>query len=142
MEPFHPIDLPPEYKSVAAYMTSFGIGEEEATQMRDLMAKEQFFVNGTYQVNVSYVKSPMGKMLHISVKRLDNSAIVGWDDLQSIKNMFVGPECEGVEIFPAESRLVNCANQRHLWCFIDPDRRIPIGWTQRRVHSVLPLKGV
>jgi hypothetical protein len=34
-----------------------------------------------------------------------------WRDLQRIKNQLVGPECEAVELYPAESRKVDTANQ-------------------------------
>jgi hypothetical protein len=51
--------------------------------------------------------------------------------MQKIKNLIVGPENEGVELFPAESRLVDTANQYHLWVFERPDVRFPIGWNTR-----------
>lgn len=142
MTPFQPADIPPEYKSVEAYMNTFGVGYAEAEHMRNLMLKEQFFINDTYQVNLSYVDSPLGKILHLSIKRLDKEPVHDWRDLQEIKNVFAGPECEGMEIFPAESRLVDMANQYHLWCFTDPDFRIPIGWTTRMVASEVQAASV
>lgn len=56
-----------------------------------------------------------------------------WRDLQAIKNELVGPEHEAIELYPAESRLVDTANQYHLWVLKDPSQRIPVGWTQRLV---------
>ena len=36
---------------------------------------------------------------------------------------------------PAESRLVDTANQYHLWCFAEPEGQFPFGYTDRLVLS-------
>ena len=56
-------------------------------------------------------------MIHLSIRNADRSARHDWRDFQRIKNQLAGPEWEAVEIYPAESRLVDAANQYHLWCF-------------------------
>lgn len=66
-------------------------------------------------------------MIYLSIKRHDQSAIRSWRDLQRVKNELVGPECEGVEIFPAESRKMDEANQFHLWVNPDPSWRFALG---------------
>lgn len=137
MKPFEPADIPPEYRTVGAYMNTFHVCYEEAKHMRDLMLQEKFFINDTYQVNTSTVKTPFGPVLHLSIKRLDNTPCHDWNDFQKIKNFFAGPECEGIELFPAESRLTDCAHQWHIWCLTDPSLRIPIGWQTRMVASEL-----
>lgn len=58
-----------------------------------------------------------GRFLHLSIKRNDREPIHDWRDLQRIKTELCGPEAEGVEIYPAESRVVDMANQYHLWVF-------------------------
>lgn len=60
-------------------------------------------------------------LIHLSIKRFDRRPIRNWRHFQQIKNEVVGPESEGVELFPAESRLVDNANQYHLWCIRNPD---------------------
>jgi hypothetical protein len=55
------------------------------------------------------------KTVHLSIKRFDRGPVRDWRHLQQIKNEVVGPEAEAFEIFPAESRLVDTANQYHLW---------------------------
>lgn len=40
---------------------------------------------------------------------------ITWDELQQIKAECGNSEVYAVEIFPAESDLVNVANMRHLW---------------------------
>jgi hypothetical protein len=66
--------------------------------------------------------------IHLSIKRKDREICRDWRHLQEIKNLLVGPECEGVELFPAESRVVDVANQTHLWCYGDERFRVPVGW--------------
>ena len=53
----------------------------------------------------------------------------------TIKNVLVGPNCEGVELYPAEDRLVDLANQTHVWCIDDPNFRFPFGFWERAVQS-------
>lgn len=56
-------------------------------------------------------------MYHLSIRNNDRSTRHDWRDFQRIKNQLAGPEYEGVELYPAESRKVDTANQYHLWCF-------------------------
>jgi hypothetical protein len=55
-----------------------------------------------------------------------------WSELQRIKNELVGPEHQGVEIYPPESQLQDGENSYHLWVFKDADTRLPFGlpWTR------------
>jgi hypothetical protein len=52
---------------------------------------------------------------------------------QAIKNGIVGEECEAVELYPAESRLVDTANQYHLWALPSDLMRFPFGFRERSV---------
>jgi hypothetical protein len=70
----------------------------------------------------------------------DDCCVVWYDisiprHFQRIKNEVVGPECEAVELYPAESRLVDTATQFHLWVISDPNYRWPIGYNEGRVIS-------
>jgi len=69
-------------------------------------------------------------MIHISVKRHDQEAIFDWRDMQRIKNQLLSDEHEAVQLFPAESRMVDTANQYHMWAYDDVDFRWPIGWDE------------
>ena len=68
----------------------------------------------------------------LSIKPLDDSARHDWREFQWIKNQLCGKEWEALEIYPAESRLVDTVNQFHLWC-LKPPARIPLGWWARKV---------
>jgi hypothetical protein len=50
-----------------------------------------------------------------------------------MKNQLVGEENEGFEIYPAESKLVDTANQFHIWVFDDVTVRFPLGFQERCV---------
>ena len=82
-------------------------------------------------VNVAELK---GKCTHISMKRKDKRPMNNWQDMQTIKNRLVGTEIDAIQIFPAESRLMNTANQYHLFCF-PPEVRLPVGWDERLVFT-------
>jgi len=98
------------------------------------------YVSRDYQVSIFDVKHPgLGwpKMWHLSLKRRDRKPIDDnrWRILQQIKNTLVGEENEAVELYPAESRLVDSANQYHMHIFADPEERWPFGFTERFVTS-------
>lgn len=90
------------------------------------------YVNATYQVLVrDNGTGAFGPMLHLSIKRRDQKPIRDWRDFQRIKNELAGPDAEAVELFPAESRLVDTANQYHLWVF--KEFTFPFGFSSGRV---------
>ena len=74
-----------------------------------------------------------GDWFHLSIKRNDREPLRDWRDLQWIKNQLVGEEHDGIELFPAESRKVDSANQYHLFVLKDPRARIPVGFSKRWV---------
>ena len=75
----------------------------------------------------------LGDVAWLSIKRRDREVIRDWRELQAIKNAIVGPEHEGFELSPAESRLVDTANQFHLFVFMDTKVRMPVGFGEREV---------
>ena len=93
------------------------------------------FVNDKYRVTARKVTSSMVlcDVIWLSLQRVDGKAIHSWKDLQDIKNQLVGPNHEAIEIYPAESRLVDTSYQYHLWVFSDPTYRVPLGYTERLV---------
>ena len=97
---------------------------------------EVVYLNSRYQVSVTprpYKDKSWPDMIELSIKRLDKDAIHDWRDLQRIKNELVGPENEAVELYPAESRLMDTANQYYLFVLADPKARFPFGFQERLV---------
>ena len=74
---------------------------------------------------------------HLSIKRIDRQPIMDWRDLQAIKSAICGAEAEAVQLFPAESRVVDTSNQYHLWVFMKGKGarfpKLPLGWTTNMV---------
>ncbi len=94
----------------------------------DILKLDKVYLNHTYQVNVRKVSED--GWLWLSIKRMDKKSIHDWREFQLIKNMIVGKEREAVELYPAESRLVDSSNQYHL--FVLPEgERFPFGYTSR-----------
>lgn len=103
-------------------------------------ADTSIFINDMYQVAIYHEKpTSMGwpDMWHLSIRRLDRDCIHDWRELQAIKNDLLGPEAEAVELYPAESRCVDSANQYHLWAPIT-GQPWPFGFRKRLVTD-LPL---
>lgn len=74
-------------------------------------------------------------MIWLSIRRNDRATIRDWRHLQRIKNELVGEEFEGMEMYPAEERLVDAANSFHLFVVDDPTFRWPWGYNYRKVAT-------
>lgn len=92
-------------------------------------------MNNHFQVWIREEKGKEGwpDMIWLSIKRHDKEAFHDWRIFQRIKNELVGEENEAVEIYPAESRKVDTANQYHLWVMKDPEVRFPFGFFDGRI---------
>ena len=125
------VHQPPSEAQIASVAAGSGhsIEEVRAEFARGLI-EDRLFVNSRYQVAM---RETGAASCHLSIKRLDQAPIHDWRDLQRIKNELVGPECEAVELYPADSRLVDTSTQYHLWCSRDPTFRFPIGFAERLV---------
>jgi len=92
------------------------------------------YKNNLYQVSVYDKVQSIGgfpELIHLSIKSIDKQPIRDWRHLQRIKNEIVGEEHEAVELYPAESRKVDLANQFHLWVLKDAELRFPFGFIDR-----------
>jgi len=114
--------------------------EEEAkvriNSVLSVEAGNNVYKNDTYQVSMRDLGEDF---VHLSIKRIDREPIHDWRDLQAIKNELVGEECEGIELYPAESRLVDTANQYHLWVAKKSTFRFPFGFDSKRVVTDQPI---
>lgn len=112
LEPFVQLPMPPLYRG------------------HDLYKGARYWSDGTY--DVIEIVAYSHEVTWLSIKRRDKEWIHDWRDLQRIKNEICGPEREAFEIYPAESRLNDTANQYHLWV-LAPGMLMPIGYTDRSV---------
>lgn len=133
-----PRDPPPDFEKEAA---ALGVPTEDYRHAYEETMLEEVWINDVYQVNVRRHEGGVNAegdefppIIHLSIKRRDKAPVIDWRDKQQIKNELTSPEFEAIELFPAESRLVDTANQYHLWVFADASLRIPVGFPGRLVN--------
>lgn len=78
------------------------------------------FGNGYWTVHITSTEEEVDRRnmsggLHLSIHDRPRSTRHDWRDFQRIKDELVGPEREAVELYPAASRLLDTANEYHLW---------------------------
>ena len=127
MMPATRIDKTPE-QIAAARGAAEAMGHDPDDVERYMTEPVEMWKNHRYTAIVA--RDDQGVVHHISLRRNDRKPHVPWRDLQRIKNELAGEEAEAIELFPAESRLVDCANQRHLWCW-PAGTTIPVGFATR-----------
>lgn len=124
-------------EQISGIMAAGGISRDDVIKIFvEEISTSRIVKNNIYQVAIkdTMLDGQSGHMLHLSIKRIDRKpvGIERFRDFQRIKNELVGPENEAVEIYPAESRLVDSANQYHLWTFKRTSDRFPFGMSDRR----------
>lgn len=125
---------------IAAWMKHYpGRSREDVLRMMDEdHARSELWINDLYQVKVrrglNGRGSPGEDSVHLNIRRRDGWPGRDWRHFQQIKNELVGPECEGVELYPAESRLTDTSNKYHIYCCTDPTFRFPFGFEDRDVQ--------
>ena len=95
------------------------------------MTMVQIYENDLYHVDVNYAPP----YAHLAIRRHDGRPCKDWPHFQQIKNEIIGRENEAMELFPAESRLVDSADEYHLWVHTDSSFRFPVGFGNRFVLS-------
>jgi hypothetical protein len=71
-------------------------------------------------------------MIYLGVSNADQTARRDFRHFQAIKNQLAGEEWEAIEIYPAESRLLDPSNLFMLWCF---NLRIKVGGKRRGIFT-------
>jgi hypothetical protein len=118
------------------------LSREEAHQIADaVMKREQeaeVWASPQYTVLV-YREAKVGPdwppMDWLSIRRDDREPVRDWRHMQAIKNQLCGKDREGVELYPNEERLVDTANQFHLWVLREADACFPFGFSEGRQVS-------
>jgi hypothetical protein len=119
-------------EAIQATMDHYKCDREKALEILDKgEANAEYWINDLYQVRLEHYENGM---VHLNIRRKDGSAHRDWRHFQEIKNQLLGPECEAIELYPAESRKVDAANKFHLWGVQDPTFRFPVGFEKRDVN--------
>lgn len=137
------LDVKPTEKELNGIFDPNSEAYKKLLSVWEITLKDDIRVNDTYQVAIDWNSQEHGclspssdlRVVHLSIKRLDNDVIVDYRDLMSIKDELVGEDHEALMLFPARSREHDTANQYHLWI---PVMRsggpvlIPFGWDNGR----------
>ena len=120
----------PVKQFIKACMTDLGLSRADAKRLYNDVP-DDVLRNDTYAVFV-YKDEAHGfagsDLWHLSIKRHDKETVHDWRDLQCIKNQVCGVEREGIELYPAESRIMDHANQYHIYVLMTPNSRFPCGY--------------
>ncbi len=124
----------PKWREFLKMVKANGGTKDAARKLWEMDTRSENYRNDTYHVMVDKEDAHgFGDvaMWYLSIKRHDREPIMDWRDLQECKNQICGPETEGIMLYPAESRVVDTANQYHMYVFMDEKYRIPCGfWTR------------
>lgn len=124
------VKVPPSEERIAATrVEAERLGHDPDVAERMMRESDEMWKNDRYTVIAS--RHEEGWVRLLSVRRNDRGPDMPWRHLQRIKNQIAGDEAEALELFPAESRLVDTANQRWLWC-VAPGSKIPVGFDEGR----------
>ena len=107
------------------FIRSFSTMKQAKKQYYSEINETDVYINNLYMCFVERSED----IIHISFKTHDKKTDAGisWQHKQWIKNDICGEESEGLEMFPAESRIVNMANQYHLWV-LTKNKKLPFGF--------------
>jgi len=137
-----PIKMQIQHYIDIAKESGHNLPREEAKKMVNESKKQEIWINDKYQVNILrgkdcdqyvHIEEYKGKCDYISIKTLDKEPIHDWRDFQQIKNELCGEDREALEIYPMEERLVDTANQYHLWV-LPKNAGVPFGFMEREVN--------
>ncbi len=94
---------------------------------------DEGWFSDVYSCAVRYARidgqpQPRSELLWLSIHRKDRKAVRDWRHMQAIKNEVAGPDRVAVEVYPAESDLVDTSNEYHLWVLPASIGRLPFGF--------------
>lgn len=92
--------------------------------------------NSRYQVHIHLIAATRGRapdLIHLSLRRIDRGTLIPFRDIMRLKRELLDPEIELIELYPAESRLVDTSNQFHYWGMNSSTFRMPFGFDRGRV---------
>lgn len=140
VEPWTPFrsveDHPPGEEWIQRRMASTGISREDAIADEEYLSESLHFQNSTYSAWIHNFDARALPLWHLRIKRLDGRrpGRERYPDFMRIRDELIGPENEGMEIYPARSREMDLANCYHIWVVRKPSDHFPFG--------LIPTKGL
>ncbi|WOH70657.1 hypothetical protein RX330_20380 [Bradyrhizobium sp. NDS-1] len=125
-EPLERIETPPPSEEDIALLMTRG-SREDALKLLAVESTAEYWQNAVFLV----LKIQLGSgWFKLRIERRDGEPISReWRLFQNIKNQLLGPECEALELYPAESRKIDSANMYHLYGVADPEVKFSFGMT-------------
>ncbi len=119
-------------KVIRDMTTKYGMTRKQAKAILKETNPDAMFVNELYVVSV-FKNEKNGfsgdvQVWHLSIRRQDREACHDWRHFQQIKNDICGPQYEGLELYPAERRVLDAANQYHLYVIMNDGAEVPVGY--------------
>ena len=108
-----------------AHLSGEEISREQARKIYREQLSSEYYQNDKYLVAVRATED----FTHLSIRRLDRGNAKDWREFQQIKNELLGEDIEAVELYPMQSRVVDAANQYHLWA-LPKGEMFPIGYAK------------
>lgn len=127
-QPIHPT----RRRDLVRWAQGQGMSEADVAKHVDQAENAETWMNNTYVATVHSAEPTQDgwpEMKQLSIRRIDRKVIHDWRHLQQVKNDVFGPDCEAVELYPADDRVVDTANSYHLWVLIEPGTKFPFGWS-------------
>lgn len=133
------MNIPAGYESMVKLARKISSRLKPSRKLKPLVAQDwlpdggQVWENDLYEVTVRTHKGgwPLsgGPWVQLGISSKDGEPRHDWRDFQQIKNQLCGAEWEAVELYPAESRLVDPSNYYILWCAPRIDIGLYVGRT-------------
>lgn len=145
MKPFVPAYVPVEeservvrdtladFAARPDWYASIGVtsAEELERSIRAQASEGELVGNGDYTVTIYRdvaLVAGWPRLDWLSIKRNDRAPIHDWRELQAIKTALFSAQHEAVELYPAEDRVVDTANQYHLFVLAASEDGRPMRW--------------
>lgn len=128
---FHRVALPLQTAETVRAVTP-GITDKQVADYLEYAKRLEQWVSGLYHVAIDKgTEHKFGELgdiefWHLSIKRHDKEPMNDWREMQRIKTELCGAEAEAVQLYPAEERVVDTANQYHL--YVLRGERFPFGF--------------
>lgn len=130
----------PEFRR--AFIAAGGTKKDADKTYREV-GKQETWANSLYLIQINRNARHQlgdgvvdhGGMFELTLRRQDRGTDIDWRHVQQIKNQIVGEQHEMVQLFPAESRLRDSANQYWFYGFNNAEIEFPFGMKGRVVND-------
>jgi hypothetical protein len=92
--------------------------------VEEIKVPAEVWGSSQYTVTVHYLDDNRDGFVEVGIHNYHRTTHVPWRHIQQIKNEVFGPDREAVQLFPAEDRLLDAANE--YWIYVYPTGTAPM----------------